>query len=100
MMNHKKEAEKFYEDLQDTINQTPILGILGDFNTRVVYDATWSVIIGRHCPSERNENGDHLLDFCATNNLVVMHQYCTIFNHRGCDQYFHYHTRTSLFIPD
>ena len=40
---------------------------------------TWSSVIGPHGPSDCNENGEHLLDLCACNSLIVTN---TWFQHK------------------
>ena len=71
--------QKFYSDLQDTIDKIPqndILLMLGDFNARVgVLDQVsdvWQGVLGRYGKSERNLAGVELLEFCAVNELSVM----------------------------
>ena len=71
--------QKFYSDLQDTIDKIPqndILLMLGDFNARVgVLDQdsdVWQGVLGRYGKSECNLAGVELLEFCAVNELSVM----------------------------
>ena len=71
--------QKFYSDLQDTIDKIPqndILLMLGDFNARVgVLDQdsdVWQGVLGRYGKSERNLAGVELLEFYAVNELSVM----------------------------
>ena len=69
----------FFQNLQDLLDRiapSDILVLLGDFNARVgIRDPDndmWSDVIGKHGFDDRNEAGDNLLDFCATNELSVM----------------------------
>ena len=71
--------QRFYTDLQDTIDKIPhndILVTLGDFNARVgVLDQgsdVWCGVLGRHGMSERNLPGEEFLEFCAANSLSIM----------------------------
>ena len=67
-------SEAFYDQLQSTLSSVPssdLLVILGDFNARVGSDhSTWNLVIGPHGTGECNENGEQLLDFCASNQLI------------------------------
>ena len=69
----------FLEDLQDTLDSVPqgdTLLLLGDFNARVgVFDPRddlWNGVIGSHDIAERNLAGEEFLQFCASNQLLVM----------------------------
>ena len=63
--------------------------IMGDFNARVGYDnEAWKGVIGRNGPSEKNANGERLLDFYAVNNLVIT---STVVKHRPCHQHTWFH---------
>ena len=59
--------QKFYADLQDTIDKVPAndnLILLGDFNARVGvldHNDLWSSVLGRYGLSERNIAGEELL---------------------------------------
>ena len=70
--------QKFYADLQDTIDKVPAndnLILLGDFNARVGvldHNDLWSSVLGRYGLSERNIAGEELLGFCASNVLSIM----------------------------
>ena len=71
--------QKFYSDLQDTIDKIPqndILLMLGDFNVRVgvleLGSNAWRGVLGRHGKNERNSAGVELLEFCAVNELSIM----------------------------
>ena len=90
--NMEEETEKFYSRLQDVVCSIPkrdMLLILGDFNARVGCDSsTWEGVMGNHGPSELNENGRRLLEFCTCNNLVVTN---TLFKHRPCHQHTWFH---------
>ena len=80
-------SEAFYNQLQSTLSSVPssdLLVILGDFNARVASDhSTWNSVIGPHGTGECNENGERLLDFCASNQLIVSN---TWFRHKPLHQ--------------
>ena len=67
--------EEFYEILQNTMNrrsEREVVLLIGDFNAKVGNDNTgYRVTMGRHGVGTMNENGQHLTDFCANNNLVI-----------------------------
>ena len=67
--------DRFYEDLEQIIRQTPVSGklvILGDFNARVenVYN-NWDGVLGRHGVEKRNSNGLLLLSKRTEHNLCI-----------------------------
>ena len=70
------EVDHFYQQLQETIYQTPkkdILFVQGDWNAKVGKDAQadWGEVCGPYCNVETNERGLRLLEFAAFNNLVL-----------------------------
>ena len=76
-------SEAFYDQLQSSLTCVPssdMLVIMGDFNTRVGSDSSsWNSILGSHGIGECNANGERLLDFCASNQLIVSN---TWFQHK------------------
>ena len=69
------EVNHFYQQLQETIDQTPkkaILVVQGNWNTKVGKDAQadWGEVCGPYCNVETNERCLRLLEF-ATFNLVL-----------------------------
>ena len=76
-------SEAFYDQLQSSLSSFPssdLLVILGDFNARVGSDfSSWNSVIGPHGIGECNENGERLLDFCASNQLIITN---TWFQHK------------------
>ena len=80
--------DKFYADLQLTMNKIPrkdILVIGGDFNARIgtrLNDSEWA--IGNHGLGDRCINGVRLLMFAMLNNLSVAN---TWFKHKPCHTY-------------
>ena len=80
-------SEAFYDQLQSTLPCVPssdLLVILGDFNARVgSNNSSWSSVIGPHGIGECNVNGVRLLDFCASNQLIVSN---TWFQHKRLHQ--------------
>ena len=58
--------------------------VLGDFNPRVGTDTdTWHNVLGPHGVGNINGNGQRLLDFCATNSLLISN---TWFRHKFLHQ--------------
>ena len=67
------EVERFYEDLQDLLEQTPkkdVLFIIGDWNTKVGSQKTPGVT-GKFGLGVQNEAGQRLIEFCQENALVI-----------------------------
>ena len=67
------EAEPFYEDLQDLLEQTPpkdVLFIIGDWNAKVGSQETPG-ITGKFGLGIHNEAGQRLIEFCQENTLVI-----------------------------
>jgi len=68
-----------FDDLQAVISSAPpdnLLLVMGDFNARVgcgeVVDPSWLGVRGMFGVGKLNENGEHLLSFCALNELCLM----------------------------
>lgn len=74
---HEDEVvEKFYDDLERTILNTPrkdIMIIQGDWNAKVGTDAykDWAGTAGKFCVGETNDRGLRLLDFARNHNLTL-----------------------------
>ena len=69
------EIEKFYDQLQIAIDQTPkkdIPVVQGDWNAKMGKDAcgNWQGICGPFCNDDTNERGLRPLEFATFNNLV------------------------------
>ena len=67
------EIERFYEDLQDLLEQTPkkdVLFIIGDWNAKVGSQET-SEITGKFGLGIWNEARQRLKEFCQENALVI-----------------------------
>ena len=69
------EIEKFYDQLQNVIDQTPkkdILVVQGDWIAKVGKDTcgNWQGICGPFCNDDTNERGLRLLEFATFNDLV------------------------------
>ena len=77
------EVERFYEDLQDLLEQTPkqdVLVIIGDWNAKVGSQETPGVT-GKCGFGVQNEAGQRLIEFCQENTLVTAN---TLFQqHKG-----------------
>ncbi|CAF1351176.1 unnamed protein product [Rotaria magnacalcarata] len=81
-------SEKFYMDLQEAIDGVPkedMIVLMGDFNARISQPqhSTTSRIVGPFTVDVQNENGERLIDFCTTNNLVVSNSF---FQHKSVHQ--------------
>ena len=67
--------DKFYSQLDDTINKIPPsdeLFLLGDFNARVGDEnCLWPEVLGSHGIGKMNENGQRLLEFCSHHHLCI-----------------------------
>ena len=73
------EVERFYEDLQDLLELTPlkdVLFIIGDWNAKVGSQETPEVT-GKFGLGIQNEAGQRLIEFCQENALVIAN---TLFN--------------------
>ena len=75
-VNDDSEVDHFYQQLQETINQTPkkdFLVVQGDRNAKVGKDAQadWGEVCGPYCNVETNERGLRLLEFATFNSLVL-----------------------------
>ena len=67
------DAEWFYEDLQDLLEQTPkkdVLFIIGDWNAKVGSQETPGVT-GKFGLGVQNEAGQRLTEFCQENALII-----------------------------
>ena len=67
------EVERFYEDLQDLLELTPIkdvLFIIGDWNAKIGSPETPGVT-GSFGLGVQNEAGQRLIEFCQENPLVT-----------------------------
>jgi hypothetical protein len=79
------ECDKFYADLQDTINNVSsndMLIIIGDLNARVGENQQQHEIrsnVGPFTIDVENENGTRLIDFCEINNILLSN---TFFKHK------------------
>lgn len=81
-------SEKFYMDLQETIDGVPkedMIVLMGDFNARVSQPqhSTTFRTVGPFTVDAQNENGERLVDFCTTNNLVISNSF---FQHKAVHQ--------------
>ena len=67
------EVERFYEDLQDLLELTPIKDVLfitGEWNAKVGSQETPGVT-GKCGLGVQNEAGQRLIEFCQENTLVI-----------------------------
>ena len=80
-------SDAFYASLHSALSSAPsrdMTIVLGDFNARVgSRSSQWSSVIGPYGPRELNENGEQLLDFCASHDLIVSN---TWFQHKPIHQ--------------
>ena len=76
-------SNAFYDQLQSTLSSVPasdLLVIMGDLNARVGSDcSSQNSVMGPHGIGKCNENGERLLDFCASNHMIVSN---TWFQHK------------------
>lgn len=70
-----EEMDLYYKELETaviTTSRQDMLLVMGDFNAKVGTNSeVWRGIVGKHGLGEENERGERLLNFCASNNLVV-----------------------------
>ena len=75
MTNTDDKIEKFYADLESTLQDVPRtdkLVLLGDFNARVGTDwNTWEGVLGKHSTGKCNSNGKLLLETCTAHKLLI-----------------------------
>ena len=68
-------SDAFNDQLQSTLSSvhaSDLLVIMGDFNARVGSDcSSWNPVMDPHGIGECNDNGERLLDFCASNHMIV-----------------------------
>ena len=76
---HVEMKDQFCDDLQAVISSAPTddpLLMMGDFNERIGYggdsDPSWLGVRGMFGVGRLHENGEHLLGFCAMNELCIM----------------------------
>ena len=76
--------DDWYEQLQSVVSQVAqhdLLLTIGDLNAKVGADNTNNRrVMGTHGCGLMNDNGERLIDFCATNNCVIGG---TIFSHKA-----------------
>ena len=69
-----EDKERFYEEINNTVQNKvkhdDCLIILGDFNAKVG-NGRESDIVGQYGLGERNENGQHLIEFAEENNMFI-----------------------------
>ena len=75
------EANNFYQQLQETIDQAPkkdILVVQGDWNAKVGKDAQagWGDVSGPYYNVETNERGLRLLEFATFHSPVLTNTHC------------------------
>ena len=82
--SEEEEKEVFYDQLQKTVEDTPVhdvLLLLGDFNAKVgTNNEGKERVMGKQGCGIINGNGSRLVNFCEDNNLVIGG---TIFQHKN-----------------
>ena len=69
----EKTIEAYYSQLQDAIDATPngdMVILMGDLNAKVGNNS--STATGTFGLGQRNDRGDRLIEFCASNDLLLM----------------------------
>jgi hypothetical protein len=73
--NHEEAKDEFYEQLQAEMENIPghdLKIVMGDMNAKVGRDSTnCDRAMGKEGCGSKNENGERLLEFCTTYNLVI-----------------------------
>ncbi|CAF3620000.1 unnamed protein product [Rotaria socialis] len=93
------ESDKFYSDLQDTINNAStkdMIIIMGDLNARVGQKQQQHIAkssVGPFAVDVENENSTRLTDFCEINNIIVLN---TFFKHKLAYQTSWMHPRNKI----
>ena len=90
-VDEEVESEKFYELLQDQIDEVSkkdFLIVLGDFNARVGPLSPTSRLHGPHNTDKRNQNWTWLVDLCNNNGLIITN---TIFFHKNIHKWTWYY---------
>ena len=68
------DKDKFFQELQTTMDEMKEFGeiiiVMGDFN-RNIGEGKEEKEVGPYGLSERNDNGEILLDFCKRNNMMI-----------------------------
>ena len=90
------DKDSFYDQLQLTIDKIPLgdmLIVAGDWNAKPGQsDGTTHGIVGKFAIGQRCANGERLVDFASTNNMVVAstrfqhhrHHLITWYSSDGC----------------
>ena len=83
-----EDKEEFFDTLQETVSglqRRDKIIILGDFNARVGNKrGEWREVIGGCGEETCNDNGKRLLEFCATNGLIISN---TWYQHKEIHQF-------------
>ena len=86
------EVHEMYEQLNSVvqdIDNKELLIIAGDFNSKIGKATDIEQCMGKYSRNRRNNNGEHLIQFCELNNLFISN---TAFRHRA--KHITTHTRT------
>jgi endonuclease/exonuclease/phosphatase family metal-dependent hydrolase len=71
----EEDIEAFYNSTEDALAKSPkkdIVILAGDWNAKVGSDNTdWKLVMGKYGFGDRNERGEHLLEFATAHNLYV-----------------------------
>lgn len=81
-----EKKEEFWDELSLAVEEAKgEIYLLGDFNARVgIGNTTNNEIIGKHGENVRNNNGNRLIDFCQTHNLIITNAF---FEHKDIHKY-------------
>ena len=83
---NQEQRDQFYEQLEKEVrlcNKTTSLFIAGDFNSKMGTRKNNEECIGKYARGRRNNNGQQLVEFCETHDLIAAN---TTFQHRASHQ--------------
>ena len=94
--NNPKETEQFYKQLNNItqkLSHSSVVIIAGDMNAKSGKRRQDEECLGNYGRGRRNKNGEHLIDYCEENDLVIAN---SCFEHKACHLATWEQTRTNL----